>query len=41
MKGKDMVVLMEITMNNLLAAGSLDAQDFLSRVDLLGDILES
>jgi len=37
-KGKDVVVLMEITMNNLLAAGSLDAQDFLSRVDLLGDI---
>jgi hypothetical protein len=37
-KGKDMIVLMEITMNNLLAAGSLDAQDFLSRVDLLADI---
>ncbi len=37
-KGKDMVVLMEITMNNLLAAGALDAHDFLSRVDLLGDI---
>ncbi len=37
-KGKDVVVLMEITMNNLLAAGSLDAADFLSRVDLLGDI---
>jgi hypothetical protein len=37
-KGKDMVVLMEITMNNLLAAGALDAQDFLSRVDLLADI---
>jgi len=37
-KGKDVVVLMEITMNNLLAAGALDAQDFLSRVDLLGDI---
>jgi hypothetical protein len=37
-KGKDMVVLMEITMNNLLAAGALDAQDFLSRVDLLSDI---
>src|SRR6202142_396419 len=37
-KGKDMVVLMEITMNNLLAAGTLDAQDFLSRVDLLADI---
>jgi hypothetical protein len=37
-KGKDMVVLMEITMNNLLVAGELDAQDFLSRVDLLADI---
>jgi hypothetical protein len=37
-KGKDVVVLMEITMNNLLAAGELDAQDFLSRVDLLSDI---
>src|SRR5688572_24080504 len=37
-KGKDVVVLMEITMNNLLAAGSIDAQDFLSRVDLLADI---
>jgi hypothetical protein len=37
-KGKEVVVLMEITMNNLLAAGSLDAQDFLARVDILGDI---
>ncbi len=37
-KGKDVVVLMEITMNNLLMDGVLDAQDFLSRVDLLGDI---
>lgn len=37
-KGKEVVVLMEITMNNLLAAGEIDAQDFLSRVDLLGDI---
>jgi len=37
-KGKEMVVLMEITMNNLLAEGALDAQDFLSRVDLLSDI---
>ncbi|AHF90292.1 nicotinamide mononucleotide adenylyltransferase [Opitutaceae bacterium TAV5] len=37
-KGKDIVVLMEITMNNLLADGHLNAQDFLSRVDLLGDI---
>ncbi|MCF3651971.1 TonB-dependent receptor [Synoicihabitans lomoniglobus] len=37
-KGKDMMVLMEITMNNLLASGDLDAEDFLSRVDLLGAI---
>jgi len=37
-KGHEVVVLMEITMNNLLAAGALDAEDFLSRVDLLGDI---
>ncbi len=37
-KGKDVMVLMEITMNNLLAAGALDAHDFLSRVDVLGDI---
>ncbi len=37
-KGKEIVVLMEITMNNLLATGGLNAQDFLSRVDLLGDI---
>jgi hypothetical protein len=37
-KGKEVVVLMEITMNNLLAAGTLDAGDFLSRVDLLSDI---
>ena len=37
-KGIEVVVLMEITMNNLLAAGELDAQDFLSRVDLLGEL---
>jgi hypothetical protein len=37
-KGKEVLVLMEITMNNLLAAGALDAQDFLSRVDLLGEL---
>src|SRR6202047_1368164 len=37
-KGREVVVLMEITMNNLLAGGALDAQDFLSRVDLLADI---
>jgi len=37
-KGKEVIVLMEITMNNLLAAGALDATDFLSRVDLLGEL---
>jgi hypothetical protein len=34
-KGRDVVVLMEITMLNLLAGGSIDHQDFLSRVDTL------
>ena len=37
-RGKEVVVLMEITMNNLLSEGALDAGDFLSRVDLLADI---
>jgi hypothetical protein len=37
-RGKEVVVLMEITMNNLLSGGALDAGDFLSRVDLLADI---
>ena len=38
-KGKDVVVLMEITLHNLLGgANELDADDFLSRVDLLSDI---
>lgn len=37
-KGKDVIILMEITMHNLLAGGELDAQDFLARVDLLADI---
>jgi hypothetical protein len=37
-KGKEVMVLLEITMNNLLSGGELDAQDFLSRVDLLADI---
>ncbi|MDN5849682.1 MAG: hypothetical protein L0H63_08595 [Nitrococcus sp.] len=37
-KDKDFVVLMEITMSNLLASGSLNADDFLSRVDLLADL---
>ena len=37
-KGKDVVVIMEITMNNLLAAGAIDGPDFLHRVDLLGEL---
>jgi hypothetical protein len=37
-KGRDVIILMEITMRNLLSGGELDAQDFLSRVDLLSDI---
>jgi hypothetical protein len=37
-KGKEVIILMEITMNNLLSGGELDAPDFLSRVDLLSDI---
>lgn len=37
-KGKDVVILMEITMRNLLSGGQIDAEDFLSRVDLLSDI---
>ncbi|HUL54541.1 MAG TPA: TonB-dependent receptor [Opitutaceae bacterium] len=37
-KAKPVMVLMEITMNNLLASGQLDAVDFLARVDLLGAI---
>ena len=36
--GKEVVVLMEITMNNLLASGQLDPLDFLARVDLLGQL---
>jgi hypothetical protein len=37
-KGKDFIVLMEVTMHNLLSSGELDPKDFLSRVDLLADI---
>jgi hypothetical protein len=37
-KGKEIITLMEITMNNLLTSGVLDAPDFLSRVDLLGEL---
>lgn len=34
-QGKEVVVLMEITMNNLLTSGQIDHEDFLARVDLL------
>jgi len=34
-KGKGIVVLMEITMKNLLASGALDNEDLLARVDTL------
>ncbi len=37
-KGRPVMVLTEITLNNLLASGRLDAEDFLARVDLLGTI---
>jgi hypothetical protein len=35
---REVVVLLEITMNNLLAAGELDPHDFLARVDILGSL---
>lgn len=34
----EMVILMEITMQNLLAGGELDHMDFLDRVDVLGKL---
>lgn len=34
-EGKEPVVAMEITMNNLLAEGKVDHEDFLARVDIL------
>ncbi len=37
-KGKEVIILMEITMKNLLSRGELDPQDFLAHVDLLADI---
>lgn len=36
--GTEIVVLAEIPMNTLLADGALDPQDFLSRVDLIGEL---
>ena len=35
MKGKEPVVLMEMTLNNLTDCGEIDHQDFLDRVDIL------
>ena len=37
-EGKEVVVLTEITMHNLLAGGQFDPADFLARVDLLADM---
>ena len=39
-QGREVMPLMEITVNNLLTTGALDAEDFLSRVDLLGELKE-
>ncbi len=38
LKDKELVVLMEITMKNLLATGQIDPEDFLARVDTLAAI---
>jgi hypothetical protein len=35
MKGEDPLPLMEITMNNLMATGEIDYEDFLARADIL------
>jgi hypothetical protein len=37
-EGKEVLSLMEITMNNLLVSGEIDVPDFLARVDMLGQI---
>ncbi len=37
-RDKDIVVIMEITMNNLLVSGALNAPDFLQRADLLSEL---
>lgn len=34
-RGESILILMEITMNNLLAGGDIDKDDFLSRVDII------
>ncbi|MDQ8202886.1 TonB-dependent receptor [Pelagicoccus sp. SDUM812003] len=35
-QGKDVLVMAELTMNNLLASGKLDYDDFLQRIDTIG-----
>ncbi len=37
-KGEDVTVLFEMTLNNLTDSGSIDEQDFLDRVDILGTV---
>lgn len=37
-QGRDVVILVELTMHNLLRDGELAPEDFLARVDLLGEI---
>ena len=39
-KGEDVTVLFEMTLNNLTDSGSIDEQDFLDRVDILGTVGE-
>lgn len=36
--GKEIIVLMELTLNNLSVSGTVDPQDFLARVELLGSL---
>ncbi|MCC6234056.1 MAG: TonB-dependent receptor, partial [Verrucomicrobiales bacterium] len=35
-RGEDLLVLMEMTLKNLVAGGSIDPADFLERIDLIG-----
>ena len=37
-EGADLVVLMEMTLNNLIDGGGIDHKDFLDRVDILGTL---
>ncbi|MEM9160828.1 MAG: TonB-dependent receptor [Verrucomicrobiota bacterium] len=36
LSGKDVIVMAELTMNNLLASGKIDYEDFLARIDTIG-----